>query len=284
MNKTKKRFKSSSLQKKLISGGLACTLLFGGAIPAAFADGEAVAVGATVEQQQVDVVDLFVQQRLQSAAAEVAVIAGKDIASVQLSLNSGLSIAEAANMSATALAISMLPAFNQYIIEATNGLLSGDQTAQLQKEGQSKLIEAISTPGYVAANDVVTKIENSLSAKIDAFLKASGYTAAEENTPDLQQTVANRIATIIEDAVDASDLTLTDVLVQLELGSTLADATGMDSADLSIQLQQLVNEDIDTAAAANGVNALTVEETKADAAKLIEKLVSEKMWGASEQA
>ncbi|CAG7630030.1 hypothetical protein ACFQI7_16185 [Paenibacillus allorhizosphaerae] len=283
MNKTKKLFKNSSLQKKMISGGLACTLLFGGAIPAALAAEETTAVQTTVSQQQVGVVDLLVQKRLQSAASEISAISGKDFASVQKDLSSGLSIVEAANMSANALMNSMLPTFSQYIIEATHTLLSEDQIAQLQKEGQAKLVEALSTSGYVANNDVVSKVENNLTAKIDDVLKSSGYAASEDNAVELQNVVAKRFSTIIEDAVDASDLTLTDVLVQLELGSNLAEATGMDSADLSIQLQQLVNEDIDNAAA-NGINALTVEEAKADAAKLIEKLVTEKIWVASEQA
>ncbi|UUZ79596.1 hypothetical protein LJK88_31365 [Paenibacillus sp. P26] len=37
MNRTTKLYKKSSMQKKMIAGGLACTLLLGGAIPSAFA-------------------------------------------------------------------------------------------------------------------------------------------------------------------------------------------------------------------------------------------------------
>lgn len=189
-----------------------------------------------------------IQKHLDSIVSDTAFFGDKEVSDVNAALNKGYSLVQASGMSASDLLNDLVGSLNQDLqVTAASSGMSADELAKAK---------------YDAA------------ATINGIISQPGYNPFKSNpASDLKRVIAKRMSRIIQDAATVADAEYSDIIARLESGQNLISATGVSAKDLTDALVDMVNQDIDRAAA-NGSSAQAAAEAKQDARNQIRQLIT----------
>ncbi|GAA4864140.1 hypothetical protein GCM10023310_49580 [Paenibacillus vulneris] len=198
-----------------------------------------------------------IQQRLNSLAADVALIANDDIENIDSKLESGSTLAIASGLTQAVLIDSLRDLMYASIDSAVGQIpVDPEKVRQAKEDALRQLRTAITTPGGYHTSNVPSEV-------------------------NLNDIVNNRISFIISDAATIADKNYNDVVEELQSGRTLAQAVGMTQSDLSVALNNIVQKEIDSAADQNAIDPELVTKAKNDAAAKIGNILSQEGYTGS---
>lgn len=247
MNRTTKLYKKSSMQKKMIAGSLACTLLLGGAIPSAFA-AETNAVpakesAASAAAQQNDALVPILNNRLQNILSDVAMFADKETVDVEDELSRGYTLVQSSGLTASDLLDRLSNSLNEDIDNKLGGTLSNDELTKLKSAGRSQLMTVINTSGY-------RYVKGDTAFNADAIIQKA-------------------IGRLASDAAFFGNKDVSDVLSDLSQGRNLVQASGLTASELLGDILNNVNQELTVAAANANASQDALSKAKSDAAAKI---------------
>lgn len=236
--------KQKRLQKTMMVGGLACTMLFGG-IPAAFA----AEVGtAAVQSDSSDTYASVLQQRLRQLVSEVAMLADKEDSTVREDLDRGQTLVLSSGLSSSELLNRLATTFNSELAAKAGGALSQSELAKYEAEGRQALLTAITTSGF----------------------EAPGLRSAFEPA----KIIAAHLQQLASDAAFYGDRDDADVAADLSRGLTLVQASGRSASDLLEFLSGSLNQELAQAADAAGATADELAKAQRDAVSELSSAIS----------
>ncbi|WP_282941160.1 hypothetical protein [Paenibacillus sp. RC67] len=196
--------------------------------------------------------DAVIKQRLNIIASDTAAIANEDYENLTSKLDSGYSLVYASGIDRATLYEALVTLMNQSIDNAVGQLpIDAEKVQKAKADAASLISEAIATAG--------------------------GYHQASQQPQSnvgLDAIVNNRLALIISDAATIADKNYSDVIADLQSGKTLPQAVGLTQADLSTKLNDTIQQEINTAADQNAIDADLVAKAKSEAGLKISEILS----------
>lgn len=194
--------------------------------------------GAGAEADQ-----LIVKESLRSIVSQTASYAGLSLDELRSQLDSGLTLASAADLTASELASALESSVEAYINQAvTNSWLKSEAAASTKEKAYTELLAAVDKAGYAGEVDA------------DSYLQ-------------------ERADRVVYDAAAVTGTPAAQILEGLAQGRSLADAAKTDSATLYKGLVKLVNKDVNTFIASGSISSQDADTLKTFyAVKLLEAL------------
>lgn len=199
----------------------------------------------------------IIQSRVNRIISDAAF--SSEIGSIELrnALRAGKSLVEATGLDASTLSDALTALLNQDLDAAVKlGSLKADQLEQAEKSGAEKIWAIINERGY--------------DVKTTAWMEEYGQTLLAEKLDS---------GSIIQAAAIYSDKNYSDLLDALASGQSLIEATGLASTDLSAQLLDRVNRDLENEWESGNLSAKLVGQLEKSAAAQINQALSQSGFG-----